>query len=203
LLTKLKLNELYPGITNESEESKPAVAVTKKPRPFKAYLDLGLCRATTGARVFAALKGAVDGGLNIPHSETRFVGSNPKAKKFDARVLRSHIFGQHVAKYMKELAGADNAERYKLQFGKYTAEKIKADKIEEMYKNAHAQIRANPQFVATTKKKPVKGEKPEHKYQVKMTKFPLKLRQKRFQQKLEAIRKRQHKPEAAAFPLDS
>jgi len=42
--------------------------------PFKAALDVGLVRTTTGARVFGALKGAVDGGLNIPHSTRRFPG---------------------------------------------------------------------------------------------------------------------------------
>ena len=35
-------------------------------RPFKAYLDVGLVRTTTGNRVFGAMKGACDGGLYIP-----------------------------------------------------------------------------------------------------------------------------------------
>ena len=43
-------------------------------RPFKAYLDVGLVRTTTGNRVFGAMKGACDGGLNIPHNEQRFPG---------------------------------------------------------------------------------------------------------------------------------
>ena len=43
-------------------------------RPFKAYLDVGLARTTTGNRVFGAMKGACDGGLLIPHSEKRFPG---------------------------------------------------------------------------------------------------------------------------------
>ena len=34
---------------------------------FRCYLDVGLARTTTGAKVFGALKGAVDGGLEIPH----------------------------------------------------------------------------------------------------------------------------------------
>lgn len=34
----------------------------------RAVLDIGLHRATKGARVFAALKGAVTAGLDIPHS---------------------------------------------------------------------------------------------------------------------------------------
>ncbi|KAL8118761.1 hypothetical protein AgCh_016313 [Apium graveolens] len=38
-------------------------------RPFRALLDAGLLRTTIGNRVFGALKGALDGGLDIPHSE--------------------------------------------------------------------------------------------------------------------------------------
>jgi len=41
----------------------------KKAQYSKAVLDIGLNRATPGARVFAALKGAVDGGLTVPHGE--------------------------------------------------------------------------------------------------------------------------------------
>ena len=37
-------------------------------------------------QVFAALKGALDGGLDIPHSDKRFVGYDPEAKEFDAEV---------------------------------------------------------------------------------------------------------------------
>lgn len=35
----------------------------------EAILDIGLARAQKGARVFAALKGAVEAGLDIPHGE--------------------------------------------------------------------------------------------------------------------------------------
>ena len=38
----------------------------------EAILDIGLAASTSGNRVFAALKGMVDGGLSIPHSESIF-----------------------------------------------------------------------------------------------------------------------------------
>ena len=41
-----------------------------EPGAFRCYLDVGLVRTSTGARVFGAMKGAVDGGLDMPH---RFV----------------------------------------------------------------------------------------------------------------------------------
>lgn len=54
----------------------------------RCYLDVGLARTTTGARVFGAMKGAVDGGLNVPHSIKRFPGYDAEAKKFNADVHR-------------------------------------------------------------------------------------------------------------------
>lgn len=83
-------------------------------RPFKALLDVGLAPTTTGARVFAVLKGACDGGINVPHKTKRFPGfqravveeikgkrgkvvdSEKTEATFDAKVLRAHIFGNHV-----------------------------------------------------------------------------------------------------------
>lgn len=59
---------------------------------FRCYLDVGLARTTTGARVFGAMKGAVDGGLNVPHSLKRFPGYDAEAKKFNAEVHRWVIF---------------------------------------------------------------------------------------------------------------
>ena len=69
-------------------------------------MDLGLVATTTGNRVFGCLKGAVDGGLNVPHNTKRFPGSKKTAEKdltYDAAVHRERIFGVHVDKYMKSL----------------------------------------------------------------------------------------------------
>jgi len=115
--------------------------------PFKALLDVGLARTTTGARVFGALKGAVDGGLNIPHNVRRFPGSikpeEGKKWEYDAKVHRKYIFGGHVADYMRQLSEADPAA-YKRQFSKFVAAGITADKLEKLYQAAHAAIRRNP-----------------------------------------------------------
>ena len=43
-------------------------------RPFKVVLDTGLRATQTGAKVFAVMKGASDGGLFVPHEATRFPG---------------------------------------------------------------------------------------------------------------------------------
>lgn len=52
----------------------------------KAILDMGLHRAVKGGKIFACLKGALDGGLEIPHgdvlpSEERIFGKNPEEFK--------------------------------------------------------------------------------------------------------------------------
>lgn len=89
---------------------------------------MGLHRTTTGARVFAAMKGAVDGGLNIPHSTKRFPGYDDESKSFNADVHRSHIFGQHVADYMRALEEED-PEAFKRQFSQYIKFGINADQV--------------------------------------------------------------------------
>ncbi|MCA9485553.1 MAG: 50S ribosomal protein L18 [Nanoarchaeota archaeon] len=43
------------------------LAKSAKLKDKEAILDVGLYRTVAGSRIFAALKGAVDGGLNIPH----------------------------------------------------------------------------------------------------------------------------------------
>lgn len=76
LLKKVGLDSLYKGseeIDGQYFNSHEAMSNEEK-RPFKALLDVGLARTTTGARIFGALKGACDGGINVPHSEKRFPG---------------------------------------------------------------------------------------------------------------------------------
>lgn len=91
-------------------------------------MDVGLSRTTTGARIFGAMKGAADGGLNIPHSTKRFPGYDAEAKKFDAEVHRKHILGIHVSEYMKELEESD-PEAFKRQFSQYIKKGIVADQV--------------------------------------------------------------------------
>jgi large subunit ribosomal protein L5e len=143
ILQKLSLDSIYTGCTDVTGEEFCVEPVEDGPGAFRCYLDVGLSRTTTGARIFGAMKGAVDGGLNIPHSVKRFPGYNAEDKNFDAGVHRQHIFGQHVANYMKELEGEDE-EAFKRQFSRYIKFGIRADDIETLYKKAHAAIRADP-----------------------------------------------------------
>jgi large subunit ribosomal protein L5e len=81
LLKTLKMDSLYKG-TEKFDGEDYCVGEEPNPerRPFKAVLDIGLVRTTTGNRVFGALKGAVDGGIYIPHSNKRFPGAEVNEK---------------------------------------------------------------------------------------------------------------------------
>ena len=122
--------------------------------PFKALLDVGLRRTTTGAKIFGALKGAADGGLDIPHNDRRFPGTKKEGEdyKADAEVHKKYIFGGHVANYMTTLAEEDE-EAYKRQFGRYIALGITGDALEGLYKAAHASIRKDPNVPRGPKEK--------------------------------------------------
>jgi large subunit ribosomal protein L5e len=143
LLTKLNLHEVYTGNEDVNGDEYNVESIDGSPSAFRCFLDIGLARTTTGARIFGALKGAVDGGLEIPHSMKRFPGYDSESKDFSAEVHRKHIFGQHVADYMRHLAEEDE-EAYKRQFSTFIKEGVDADSMEALYKKAHSAIRANP-----------------------------------------------------------
>lgn len=143
---KFKLD--YEGNTEINGEDFNVEPNADGPKPFKALLDVGLARTTTGARIFGALKGATDGGLDIPHNERRFPGSSrdedSKEWSYDPEVHRKYIFGGHVADYMKKLKD-DDEDKYKRQFARWIAAgAIDHKKLEALYKSVHAAIRKDP-----------------------------------------------------------
>jgi len=111
-------------------------------RPFKAILDVGLHRTTIGARIFAAVKGACDGGLNVPHSPSRFIGT-PKGKgeETDFEVVRKYIFGGHIAEYM-DLLESEDEDKYKTVFSVASKAGIKGSDLEGLWTSVHEKIRS-------------------------------------------------------------
>merc|ERR1712019_252783 len=89
--------------------------------------DVGLARTSTGARPFACLKGALDGGLNIPHSEKRFRGYDPDQKEYSAE--------------MQE----EDPDKYAKCFSKYIEAGIEPDNLEDKWLAVHEAIRENPE----------------------------------------------------------
>jgi len=168
-LAKLGLADKYEGVSEPDGTLQLTEANEEGPRPFKAFLDVGLKRTSTGARVFGAMKGASDGGIFVPHSDRRFPGYDIESKALDAEVLRNYIYGVHVAEYMEYLIDEDE-ERYKKQFATFIAEDISSEDVEEMYTNAHAAIREDPSVKPTEKNKPAAGEKVKHWKQQRLNK---------------------------------
>jgi len=147
-LKVFEMEEMFEGmteVTGEYHENEPEDDDGRN--PFTAYLDVGLTRTTTGNNVFGCLKGAVDGGLNIPHSERRFPGWDAEANEGDGdynpEVHRDRIFGKPLGEYM-ELLKSEDEERYKKQFSRYIKEGINPEDLEDIYLKAHEAIRADP-----------------------------------------------------------
>lgn len=151
LLKQFKLDTAYVGKEEADGELYEVEENEEGPAPFRAYLDIGLARATTGARVFGVLKGAVDGGLDVPHNEKRFPGYDNDTKEYDADMHRSMIFATHVKEYMEHLQEQDE-DMYKKQFAHYLKNDLDADNVEETVENCHKAIRANPDRKAVEKK---------------------------------------------------
>jgi len=154
LLKQVGLDEVYSGV----EEPTGEIVSTKGEngrtyfvesldedgkKPFRALLDVGIKNTTTGSRIFGALKGASDGGLDIPHSNKRFPGYNRDTKTYDAQVHKAHIMGEHVADYMREME-EDDEENYKKHFASYLEADVSADDLEELYEKVHSEIREDP-----------------------------------------------------------
>lgn len=140
-----KLGLDYEGVEEVDGEEYHVEADAAGKAPFKALLDVGLKRTTTGAKVFGALKGACDGGLDIPHTDRRFPGTSEGMDGFEAdpETHRKYIFAGHVQEYMESLI-EDDEDAYKKQFSKYISLEIGPDDLEDIYTEAHAAIRADP-----------------------------------------------------------
>lgn len=84
----------------------------------KAFLDIGLHIPSKGTRIFAALKGVVDSGVEVPHSE-------------DILPEEGRISGQHIADYGSQLAS--EPEVYQQKFSKSLKKGSKPEKLAEHF----------------------------------------------------------------------
>merc|ERR1711934_1002282 len=161
LLKKYNLDGNFEGtaeVTAEYEDSYVHGNDEDGPNAFHALLDVGLKRTTLGSKIFAAMQGAFDGGLEIPHSEKKFYGYDPDEKSYDAAENRARILGGHVATYMETLQ-EDEPELYESKFSQYIKAGVDSDGLEALYLSVHKAIRADPTPKLTTKNKPAKINK--------------------------------------------
>jgi large subunit ribosomal protein L18 len=94
----------------------------KKANGKQAILDLGLQAPIRGSRLYAALKGAIDGGVEIASSEENLPSED-------------RIKGKHISSYAKQL----NAEYEKI-FSAYSKNKHDAKKFEEYFEKTKENI---------------------------------------------------------------
>mmetsp|Transcript_40332 Transcript_40332/g.88170 ORF Transcript_40332/g.88170 Transcript_40332/m.88170 type:complete len:314 (+) Transcript_40332:69-1010(+) len=195
-LKKFGLDETIKGKEEIDGEEYHVEDEENEQRPFKAILDVGLQTTCVGARLWGALKGAVDGGLHVPHSIKNFPGYKPAEEKgaeaeYDAEAHKARIFGEHVKEYM-EMLQEEDPTKYEAHFSKYIENDIDAEKLEDMYTEAHEKIREDPEFTPKDRKEIThqrKGNKinssdgTEHSRSVKLT---LKQRRAKVQAKIAA-----------------
>jgi len=156
MLKKFGLDESIKGKEELDGEEYHVEEEDTEQRPIKAILDVGLQRTCVGARLWGALKGAVDGGLHVPHSSKNFPGFKPAEEKgqeseYDAEAHKDRIFGKHVSEYMEMLAEEDPT-KYEAHFAKYIEDGKDADSLEEMYTEAFSKIREDPDHKPAEKK---------------------------------------------------
>lgn len=95
----------------------------------KAILDIGLHSKAPGSRIFAAAKGAVDAGLEIPHDEA-------------VMPVQDRLRGKHVVEYSKRLSS--EPESYKKYFSRYLKHKLKPEDLSEHFTEVESKIMAPP-----------------------------------------------------------
>tara|TARA_Y100000310_G_scaffold167856_1_gene167796 strand:- start:9256 stop:9813 length:558 start_codon:yes stop_codon:yes gene_type:complete len=99
------------------------IAASKKIQ--KAILDVGLKGSVKGSRIYAAVAGAIDGGLEIPQSEEMFPD-------------KERINGSHISKYAEQIKS--DKEKYELQFGKYLKNNLDPTQLTKHFEEVKTKI---------------------------------------------------------------
>jgi large subunit ribosomal protein L18 len=94
----------------------------------KAFLDIGLHIPSKGTRLFAALKGVVDAGVEVPHSE-------------DILPNEDRISGKHIADYASQLAS--EPEVYKQKFSACLSKGLRPEDMPERFSAAKDKIKSS------------------------------------------------------------
>jgi large subunit ribosomal protein L18 len=91
----------------------------------KVFLDIGLHIPSKGTRVFAALKGVIDAGVEVSHSE-------------DVLPDEDRISGKHIADYAGQLSS--EPEVYGEMFSKYLSRGVRPEDLSEHFSAVKAKI---------------------------------------------------------------
>lgn len=71
----------------------------KEVKVGECVLDIGLHTPVKGSNVFAALRGAVDAGMSIPHSDD----SMPEDKRISGKIIAAHTKNKDLPKNFQEV----------------------------------------------------------------------------------------------------
>ncbi|MFH0748456.1 MAG: 50S ribosomal protein L18 [Candidatus Bathyarchaeota archaeon] len=91
-----------------------------------AILDIGLKRPSSGAKIFAVLKGALDAGLEVPHDE-------------QILPTEERLRGNHIASYANILREEDS-QRYEKLFSTYLSKGLKPEQLPERFDDTKKSI---------------------------------------------------------------
>ena len=84
-----------------------------------AIPDIGLHEPTKGCKIFAAIKGLRDAGVEVPASEEVLPGED-------------RVTGKHIAEYAKKLR-EENPEEYRRRFGKMLQRGLEPESLPEHF----------------------------------------------------------------------
>jgi len=115
------------GTSNTTAAYLTGYLLAKKTKNIICVADIGQYTSVKGCRLYAAIKGAIDGGMKINCSEEII----PDMKR---------ISGDHIAQYAKKLK--ENKEEYQKQFNTYIKQKIEPEKIPEYFEQVKKNIGA-------------------------------------------------------------
>ena len=95
----------------------------------EAVLDLGLKTSINGSKIYAALKGAVDAGMNIPHNESIL----PSEER---------IRGEHIVTYAQSLDKAEMEKKFSQYLKKGLAPEELPDHFESIKQKIEAEVKS-------------------------------------------------------------
>ena len=97
----------------------------KQKNVHEAILDTGLHKSSKGSRIYAALKGVIDAGIHVPHSE-------------EILPDKETIEGKKIENYAKILSQSQN--EYKRQFSSYLKNNTKPEEISKKFEEVKSKI---------------------------------------------------------------
>jgi len=92
----------------------------------EAVLDIGLHTSSKGSRIYSALKGAVDAGLSVPHSE----GILPSEER---------IKGAHISGYAQSLK-SEKPEAYEKRFSAYIKGSLQPEELQKHFEEVKQKL---------------------------------------------------------------